>query len=116
MNKVIPQIKDATDIVCYRSHIFLEGYDLKSPQPRYFGWFDLDSGRGCHYTAKLFLGEKWVLGRHIIATTRNEFLRMQAIEAVNDVHLDVDEFKHVLSSWLEAAGQTRELEWWLQEA
>jgi len=112
-DSVIPQIDDAINPMFYRSKTIVDGYELKSPQPQYFGWFDLDIGHGCHFSSKVFLGQKYVLGRYITEAHVEEFLRLNREQY--DVTLTKTEFDQLMVNWLDSADQTKVMEWWLQD-
>lgn len=116
-NYVIPRLVEASDPIFYQSTKRITGLGLDTPQPWYLGWFDLNQGKGCHFKAKVFLKEKWVLGRYLIEAPKDEFMKTtnEAVEAKTQVLLSREEFDRALNGWLAAAQQNRLLEWWLQE-
>jgi len=108
---IIPQMEDATDLIFYCSHAEIDGYGLETAQPKYLGWYDKDACHGCHFNAKVFRGERWVLGRYIIEASNEDFMAIQK----NDKSLTAGEFNLSFNAWLAAAGQADVIEWWLND-
>lgn len=116
-NYVIPRLTENSDPVFYRSTRLVQGLDLDTPQPYFLGWFDLNQGKGCHFVAKVFLNEKWVLGRYLIEAPKKNFLAVfgHLIEIGNQTKLSHDEFDQAYKDWLSAGHQTDVVEWWLED-
>lgn len=114
---VIPRLTEASDPVFYCSTKFLKDYGLDTPQPYFLGWFDLNQGRGCHFKARLFLGEKWVLGRWLIEAPKDKFMETtnQAVETGLETIISREEFTQAYINWLAASHAKDVIEWWMED-
>lgn len=115
---VVPRIEEVTEPVFYCSTETISGYGLSSPQPRFFGFFGKDGvlARGVSFTVKLFLRERWVIGRNLLEGPYDDMLKLTKTQVEHGFEniISHEDFDRVLADWLAAADQKSPQEWWLE--